>query len=91
MNFPVGETGRLETMALEQKYQVLFQKECLQLSYSVAKNAKILAKRPHDETALKETLQYLDTIIGSARFLENKKLESVATSLINSLIQKSNL
>ncbi len=75
-------------MALEQKYQVLFQKECLQLSYSVAKNAKILAKKPHDVTALKETLQHLDTIIGSARFLENKKLESVATSLQDSLIKK---
>jgi len=75
-------------MGLEQKYQVLFQKECLQLSYSVAKNAKILAKRPRDKTALKETLQYLDTIIGSARFLENKKLESVAASLQDSLIKK---
>ncbi len=75
-------------MALEQKYQVLFQKECLQLSYSVAKNAKILVKRPHDKAALKETLQYLDTIIGSARFLENKKLESVAASLQDSLIKK---
>ncbi len=72
-------------MALAQKYQRSFQKECFKLSFSVLDNIKKLAENPSDRPAMEDTLQSLDTIIGSARFLENKKLENVATSLRDKL------
>ena len=75
-------------MALAQKYQRSFQKECFKLSFSVLENVKRLAQNPTDEPALENTLQSLDTIIGSARFLENKQLECVAASLRDKLKSK---
>jgi len=72
-------------MALAQKYQRSFQKECFKLSFSVFENVKKLAENPSDKPALDDILRSLDTIIGSARFLENKQLENVAASLRDKL------
>ena len=71
-------------MALAEKYVILFQKECSELSKIVLNNLHNLAKKPHDKDSLEKMLQAADTIIGDSRFINHKELEQASMLLIKS-------
>ena len=71
-------------MALAEKYVILFQKECLDLSKIVLNNLEILSNDPKNSDALEKMLQAADTIIGDSRFINHKELEKASMLLIES-------
>ena len=71
-------------MALEQKYQIAFQSECNTLSQAVLGSLLKLAASPKDQQELSKLIQSADTIMGNARFLQDKKLEQNATDIVKS-------
>jgi chemotaxis protein histidine kinase CheA len=71
-------------MALEQKHKEAFQSECNALSQMVLGSLLKLATNPKDEQELSKLIQSADTIMGDARFLEDKKLEQDATDIVKS-------
>ena len=71
-------------MALEQKYKKAFQSECNVLSQAVLGSLLRLAANPKDKQELSKLVQSADTIMGDARFLEDKKLEQSATDIVKS-------
>ncbi len=71
-------------MALEQKYKKIFQSECDTLSQAVLGSLLKLAVNPKDKQELSKLVQSADTIMGDARFLEDKKLEQNATMIVKS-------
>ncbi len=71
-------------MTLDQKYQKAFQKECNHLSQMVLGSLQKLASNPTDEHELTELVQAADTIIGGARFLQDKELEQNASMIVKS-------
>ena len=71
-------------MTLEQKYKKAFQSECDTLSQAVLGSLLKLATNPKDKQELSKLVQSADTIIGDARFLEDKKLEQNATYIVKS-------
>ena len=72
-------------MALAEKYVILFQKECYELSKIVLNNLEKLSKNPRDKEALEKMLQTTDTIIGDSRFINHKKLEQACILLVKLL------
>ena len=71
-------------MALAQKHQEIFQSECNTLSQAVLGSLLKLAANPKDKQELSKLVQSADTIMGDARFLEDKKLEQNATNIVKS-------
>ena len=71
-------------MALAEKYVILFQKECSELSKIVLKNLEILSDDPKNSEALEKMLQAADTIIGDSRFINHKNLEEASMHLVKS-------
>ena len=71
-------------MALAEKYVVLFQKECLDLSKIVLANLEILSKDPKNSDALEKMIQAADTIMGDSRFINHKELEEASMMLVKS-------
>ena len=71
-------------MALAEKYVILFQKECYDLSKTVLNNLEILSKNPEDSNSLEKMLQAADTIIGDSRFINHKELEQASMMLVKS-------
>lgn len=71
-------------MALEQKYKKAFQSECNTLSQAVLGSLLKLAANPKNKQELSKLVQAADTIMGDARFLEDKKLEQNATDIVKS-------
>ena len=71
-------------MVLEQKYKKAFQSECNTLSQAVLGSLLKLATNPKDQQELTKLVQAADTIMGDARFLEDKKLEQNATDIVKS-------
>ena len=71
-------------MALAEKYIILFQKECNELSKIVLDNLKILSNNPQNKDSLEKMLQAADTIIGDSRFINHKELEQASMLLIKS-------
>ena len=71
-------------MALVQKHQEIFQSECNTLSQAVLGSLLKLAANPKDKQELSKLVQSADTIMGDARFLEDKKLEQNATNIVKS-------
>jgi chemotaxis protein histidine kinase CheA len=71
-------------MELEQKYQEVFRSECNVLSQAVLGSLLKLAENPTDSQELSKLVQSADTIMGGARFLDDKKLEQSATDIVKS-------
>ena len=71
-------------MELEQKYQEIFRSECNVLSQAVLGSLLKLAENPTDLQELSKLVQSADTIMGGARFLDDKKLEQSATDIVKS-------
>lgn len=71
-------------MALEPKYEVAFRSECNKLSQMVVGSLFKLASNPQDIEELDRLVQSADTIMGNARFLEDKELEESATRVVES-------
>jgi len=68
-------------MALAEKYVILFQKECLDLSKTVLTNLDKLKTNPNDNEAIEKMLQAADTMIGDSRFIKNRDLEQACLLL----------
>ncbi len=71
-------------MTLAQKHKKVFQSECDALSQMVLGSLLKLAINPKDKQELSKLIQTADTIMGDARFLEDKKLEQNATDIVKS-------
>ena len=69
-------------MALAEKYVILFQKECSNLSNIVLNNLIRLKMNPKDIDAIEQMLQAADTMIGDSRFIKNNELEQASILLI---------
>jgi chemotaxis protein histidine kinase CheA len=69
-------------MALAEKYVILFQKECLDLSKTVLTNLDKLKTNPNDNEAIEKMLQAADTMIGDSRFIKNGDLEQASLLLV---------
>ena len=78
-------------MALEQKYKKAFQSECDVLSQAVLGSLLRLAANPKDQQELSKLVQSADTIMGDARFLEDKELEQNATDIVKSFTGTSDV
>lgn len=71
-------------MALERQHQIAFEKECSHLSFMVLGSLQKLASNPTDIEELHNLVQAADTIMGDARFLQDKELEQSATMIVKS-------
>ena len=69
-------------MALAEKYVILFEKECSNLSNIVLNNLIRLKINPKDTNAIEQMLQAADTMIGDSRFIKNKELEQASILLV---------
>jgi chemotaxis protein histidine kinase CheA len=69
-------------MALAEKYVILFQNECYDLSKIVLNNLDTLKTNPRDKEGLEKMLQAADTIIGDSKFINHKELEQAALLLV---------
>ncbi len=69
-------------MALAEKYVILFEKECSNLSNIVLNNLIMLRNNPKDIDAIEQMLQAADTMIGDSRFIKNKELEQASMLLV---------
>ena len=78
-------------MELSQKHKEVFQSECNTLSQAVLGSLLKLAVNPRDKQELSKLVQSADTIMGDARFLENKKLEQNATDIVKSFTGTSDV
>ena len=81
----------LVKMKLEQKYKNAFQSECNTLSQAVLGSLLKLATNPKDMQELSKLVQNADTIMGGARFLQDKKLEQNATDIVKSFTDTSDV
>ena len=78
-------------MKLAEKYVVLFQNECIELSSIVLDNLQRLTIDSENKDALEKVLQAADTIIGDSRFINNKELEEASTLLVNTFYADNNV
>ena len=68
-----------------------FQSECGVLSQAVLGSLLKLAENPKDQKELSKLVQSADTIMGGARFLDDKKLEQSATDIVKSFTNISDV
>jgi len=78
-------------MELSQKHQEIFRSECNVLSQAVLDSLLKLAANPRDQQELSKLVQSSDTIMGGARFLDDKKLEQSATDIVKSFTDISDV
>ena len=78
-------------MELSQKHQEIFRSECNVLSQAVLGSLLKLAENPRDSQELSKLVQSADTIMGGARFLDDKKLEQSATDIVKSFTGTSDV
>lgn len=71
-------------MSLTIKHQLAFRNECNQLSQMIVGSLLKLSSNPREENELKKLVQAADTVMGNARFLEDKILEENATIIVKS-------
>jgi len=69
-------------MALAEKYVIMFQKECSNLSIIVLNNLYRLKVNPKDSIAIEKMLQAADTMIGDSRFINQKEFEQASMLLV---------
>jgi chemotaxis protein histidine kinase CheA len=74
-------------VALAEKYVIMFQKECSELSIIVLNNLHKLKINPKDSIALEKMLQAADTIIGDSRFINQKEFEQASMFLVETFEQ----
>lgn len=70
-------------VALTGSHKNLFRIETGVLAVMVAASLKKLAKNPSDENESEKLLNYVDVILGDAKFLGDKELEENAKMIIN--------
>ncbi len=78
-------------MALAEKYVILFQKECLDLSKTVLSNLHSLKVNPNDNEEIEKMLQAADTMIGDSRFIKNSELEQASLLLLKTFNEVDNV
>lgn len=78
-------------MALAEKYVILFQKECLDLSKTVINNLNHLKINPNDGEGIEKMLQAADTMIGDSRFIKNRELEQACLLLVRTFNEVENV
>ncbi len=78
-------------MALAEKYVILFQKECLDLSKTVLSNLHSLKVNPNDNEEIEKMLQAADTMIGDSRFIKNSELEQASLLLLKTFNEVENV
>ena len=78
-------------MALAEKYVILFQKECLDLSNIVLNNLHKLKVNPNDNDGIEKMLQAADTLIGDSRFIKNRELEQACMLLVKTFNKVENV
>ena len=78
-------------MALAEKYIILFQKECLDLSKIVLNNLHELRVNPSDNESIEKMLQAADTMIGDSRFIKNNELEQACMLLVKTFNEVENV
>ena len=78
-------------MALAEKYVILFQKECLDLSKIVLNNLHKLKVNPNDREGIEKMLQAADTLIGDSRFIMNRELEQACMLLVKTFNEVENV
>ena len=78
-------------MELAPKHKEVFKSECNTLSQAVLGSLLKLASSPKDKQELSKLVQSADTIMGDARFLEDKKLEQHATEIVKSFTNTSDV
>ena len=69
---------------LSETHKKAFQSECNALSQAVLGSLLKLAENPKDQKELSKLVQSADTIMGDARFLQDKTLEQNATNIVKS-------
>ena len=74
-------------MALAEKYMIMFQKECSNLSIIVLNNLHRLKANPKDSIAIEKMLQAADTMIGDSRFINQKEFEQASMLLVKTFNQ----
>ena len=78
-------------MALAEKYVILFQKECLDLSKTVINNLNNLKINPNNGKGIEKMLQAADTMIGDSRFIKNRELEQACLLLVRTFNEVENV
>jgi chemotaxis protein histidine kinase CheA len=78
-------------MALAEKYVILFQKECYDLSKTVLNNLHKLKVNPNDNEGIEMMLQAADTMIGDSRFIKNRELEQACMLLVKTFNEVENV
>lgn len=69
-------------MSISPKYEMAFSSECDKLTYVILDSVQRLKERPHDTQQIKRLVQAADTMMGDARFLEDKVLERYTTMIV---------
>jgi hypothetical protein len=69
---------------LSETHKKAFQSECNALSQAVLGSLLKLAEKPKDLEELSKLVQSADTLMGDARFLQDKMLEQNATDIVKS-------
>ena len=76
---------------LSEIHKKAFQSECSVLSQAVLGSLLKLAENPKDQKELSKLVQSADTIMGDARFLDDKTLEQSATDIVKSFTDISDV
>ena len=76
--------GVNSNVVLEQKYEKIFRNECDILFSKIIHGLQRLASNRQNIVEIKKIVQSADTIIGNARFLEDKKIEQIALAIVKS-------
>lgn len=71
---------------LSEIHKKAFRSECDVLSLAVLGSLLKLAENPTDQKELSKLVQSADTIMGNARFIQDKKLEQNATDIVESFV-----
>jgi len=75
-----------QLLELKKKHKITFKKECEIHSEKILTCLHNLKNHPKNVTEIQNILQSADIIIGTAKFLENKKLEEQAKFIVSSFL-----
>lgn len=78
-------------MSISPKYETVFRSECDKLTYVILDSVQRLKERPTDAQQIKKLVQAADTMMGDARFLEDKVLEKYATMIVKEFANASDV
>jgi chemotaxis protein histidine kinase CheA len=78
-------------MSIPPKYEMAFRSECDKLNCVILDSVQNLKERPNDTVQIKRLVQAADTIMGDARFLEDKILENHATMIVKEFTNVSDV